>query len=274
MKSPILVSIPHGGWKVADEIKNIWALSNEDAFHDGDPFTSKIYNFSDRVEFQIVMEYYRAVVDLNRQPDDIAPKNPDGVIKSHTCWNVPVYKKESLPDERLKKLLLDKYYFPYHKQLGEQIKNSDLKLAVDCHSMAAKSPPIEADAGAVRPLICLGNLGDEYGQIEPVLNRVTCDQGLIRFMADEFRIMFQHEDLEVDPLDIATLNVPFNGGHITRCYGGQGVPFVQIEMSRALYLTKNYFDETNLNIKDSRINDLNRKVWKVLSNTVSNLVSH
>jgi len=42
MKVPILVSIPHGGWKVADEIKEIWALSKKDAFHDGDPLTSKM----------------------------------------------------------------------------------------------------------------------------------------------------------------------------------------------------------------------------------------
>jgi hypothetical protein len=49
------------------------------------------------------------------------------------------------------------------------------------------------------------------------------------------------------------------------------VPFVQIEMSRALYLTKKYFDETALKVKESRIKDLNEKVWTVLSNTVSNL---
>ena len=42
-------------------------------------------------------------------------------------------------------------------------------------------------------------------------------------------------------------------------------------MTRALYLTKNYFDETNLKVKESRIKDLNEKVWKVLSNTVRNL---
>ncbi|MFC2152445.1 N-formylglutamate amidohydrolase [Bacteroidota bacterium] len=271
MKAPILISIPHGGWKVADEIKDIWALSKKDAFHDGDPFTCKIYDFSDKVEFQIVMEYYRAVIDLNRQPDDIAPQNPDGVIKSHTCWNVPVYKKETLPDEMLKKILLDKYYFPYHKQMEEQIKNPAIKLAVDCHSMSATSPPIEADAGAVRPLICLGNLGDENGEIESVFNRITCDPELIKFMADEFRLVFQYEDLEVVPPAIATTNVPFSGGNITRLYGGQGVPFVQIEMSRALYLSKDYFDETNFTVKESRLKDLNEKIWKVLSNTLKNL---
>ena len=271
MKAPILVSIPHGGWKVGEEIKEIWALSKKDAFHDGDPLTNQIYDFSDRVEIQIVMEYYRAMIDLNRQPDDIAPQNPDGVIKSLTCWNVPVYKQESLPDETLKKNLLQKYYFPYHKQLEEQIKNPNIKLAVDCHSMAAKSPPIEADAGVVRPLICLGNLGDENGEIESVFNRITCAPEAIRFMADEFRHVFQYEDLEVDPPAIATMNVPFNGGNITRRYGGRGVTFVQIEMSRALYLSKNYFDETNLQVKESRIKDLNEKVWKVLSNTIRNL---
>jgi len=42
-------------------------------------------------------------------------------------------------------------------------------------------------------------------------------------------------------------------------------------MSRALYLTKKYFDETNLEVKESRIKDLNDKVWKVLANTVRNL---
>jgi formiminoglutamase len=271
MKLPILVSVPHGGWKVAEEIRDIWALSKKDAFHDGDPLTNRIYDFHERVEFQITMEYYRAVVDLNRAPDDIAPENPDGVVKSHTCWNVPVYKPGTLPDDELKKILLDNYYFPYHKKLEEQVSNPNIKLIVDCHSMAAISPPIEEDAGTVRPLVCLGNLGDENGEIEPVFNRVTCDPELIRFMAEAFRLAFQHEDLEVDPPAVAAMNVPFNGGYITRSYGGAGVPLVQIEMSRALYINKASFDETTLTVKESRIRDLNGKIWQVLSNAAKNL---
>ncbi len=271
MKAPILVSIPHGGWKVADEIKDIWALSEREAFHDGDPCTSRIYDFADRVECQLVMEYYRAVVDLNRRPDDIAPANPDGVIKSHTCWNVPVYKPGGLPGEDLKRILLDRYYRPYHALLEERVGRSEFSLAVDCHSMAAQSPPIEEDAGAVRPLICLGNLGDERGEIEAEFKRVTCDPELIRFMADEFRTAFRHEDLQLEIPAAATLNVPFNGGYITRRYGGGRLPFVQIEMSRALYLAEPYFDEDSLRIKDSRISDLNAKVWRVLDKTAKNI---
>jgi len=271
MKEPILVSVPHGGWKVAEELRDIWALSEKDAFHDGDPFTARIYDFSDRVRTQIIMEYYRAVVDLNRHPEDTAPANPDGVIKSHTCWNVEVYKPGCLPDADLKKILLDKYYYPYHRFLETALLDKEIRLGVDCHSMAALSPPIEADAGTARPLICLGNLGDAGAEITEPFNRVTCPPPLTRFMAEEFSRVFQHEDVELEVPARSTMNVPFNGGFITRKVEEGAAPFVQIEMSRVLYLAQPHFDEQSLEIDPRRVADLNDKVWTVLKKTVKNL---
>ncbi|MCP3913954.1 MAG: N-formylglutamate amidohydrolase [bacterium] len=271
MREPLLISIPHGGWRVAEEVQHIWNLSDRDAFHDGDPCTSLIYDFSDRVSCQLVMEYYRAVVDLNRAPDDIAPANKDGVVKSHTCYDVEVYKPGCLPDEGLKQLLLDKYYHPYHRRMAESLKRADVKMGVDCHSMAAVSPPIEADAGTPRPLICVGNLGGADGEVAPPFNRITCSAELIRFMADEFANVLQHEDVEIEVPALATANVPFSGGRITQDMGGAGIPFVQIEMSRALYLSKAHFDESTLEVDGARIRDLNAKVWRVLEKAVRNL---
>jgi formiminoglutamase len=271
MKAPILISIPHGGWKVAKEIEHIWALSEKDALHDGDPFTARIYDFADKVSCQLAMEYYRAVVDLNRAPDDIAPKNKDGVIKSHTCYDVEVYKPGCLPDDSLKHVLLDKYYFPYHRQLQTWLDRDDVRFGVDCHSMAAVSPPIEQDAGTPRPLICLGNLGDAGGEVTPEFNRVTCSGEMIRFMCAEFAAVFRHEDLELEVPAAATMNLPFNGGYITRRMGNRGIPFVQIEMSRALYIRKPSFNDETLEIDDRRIRDLNGKVWTVLEKVVANL---
>jgi formiminoglutamase len=270
-KAPILVSIPHGGWKVAPELEGIWALSERDAFHDGDPLTARIYDLEDRVAVQLVMEYYRAVIDLNRAPDDIAPDNPDGVVKSHTCYNVEVYRPGCLPDEALKQTLLQRYYHPYHRALAEAIERDDVRLGVDCHSMAAVSPPIESDAGAPRPLICLGNLGDAAGEITEAFGRVTCPPELIRFVADEFTRVFAHEDVEIEVPAVATANVPFNGGYITRSVGGGPTPFFQIEMSRALYLTGACFDEQTLEVEQRRLRDLNAKVWQVLERTARNL---
>ena len=60
MRAPVLISIPHGGWKVPEELADIWALSAGDAFHDGDPITARIYDFSDRVSVQLMQN--RSVV--------------------------------------------------------------------------------------------------------------------------------------------------------------------------------------------------------------------
>lgn len=271
MKAPILVSIPHGGWRVAAELEGIWALSEKDAFHDGDPFTSRIYDFSDRVSAQLVMEYYRAVIDLNRAPDDIAPENPDGVIKSHTCYNVEVYRPGCLPDRALQQTLIERYYYPYHRTLAEALGRDDVRLGVDCHSMAAVSPPIERDAGTARPLICLGNLGDAQGQPTEPFNRVTCPPEMIRFVADEFSRVFSHEDVEIEVPMVTSANIPFSGGYITRQMGKGTTPFLQIEMSRALYLSRPFFDEHTLEVDERRLYDLNAKVWQVLQRTVQHL---
>jgi N-formylglutamate amidohydrolase len=67
------------------------------------------------------------------------------------------------------------------------------------------------------------------------------------------------------------MNVPFNGGYITRQTGAGAPPFVQIEMSRVLYLSKPHFDDRTLEIDDRRVKDLNAKVWKVLEKTVRNI---
>lgn len=271
MKAPILVSIPHGGWKVAPEVADIWALSEADAFHDGDPFTARIYDFGDRVNAQLVMEQYRAVIDLNRRPDDLAPQNPDGVVKSHTCYKVPVYKPGCLPGAELRQTLLDKYYYPYHRALDEAMARADIKLGVDCHSMAAVAPPIEACAGTPRPLICLGNLGDAKGEAAPPHSRVTCPAELLRFVAAELERVLEHEDVELAVPAVAALNVPFGGGHITRRVGAGPKPFLQIELSRVLYLVKPYFDDRTRQIDARRLRDLNAKIWQALQRTVQNL---
>ena len=271
MRAPMLVSAPHGGWRVPPELDDIWALSAADAFHDGDPLTARIYDFTERVEVQLVMEFYRAVVDLNRAPDDIAPANPDGVIKSHTCYNVEVYRPGCFPDEALRQELLDRYYFPYHRALAEALERNDVRLGVDCHSMAAVSPPIEADAGTPRPLICVGNLGDAAGEPCEPFNRLSCPPEIILFVAEEFERVLAHEDVEIEVPAVASANLPFSGGYITQTVGCGGTPFFQIEMSRALYLNRASFDEHSLEVDPRRVADLNHKVWTVLERTLRNL---
>ena len=147
--------------------------------------------------------------DLNRATDD---RRKDGVIKTHTCWDVPVYQHE--PSAATVAALLDAYYRPYHERLAH-LAGSAVKLAIDCHTMAAVGPPVAPDPGVERPWVCLSN-GDG-----------TCPQTWIEGLQRCFEDAFGPH---------VTINHPFTGGYITRRHAAE-MPWVQLELSRAPFAT-------------------------------------
>ena len=116
----------------------------------------------------------RAIVDLNRAPTDLPPGNPDGVVKTETTDKTLVYKPKKFPDDNKLKILLNKYYYPYHKRIDEMLNGSEIVMAFDCHSMLSFAPPIGDDAGTPRPLVCLSNGGNESGEPISETTDVLC----------------------------------------------------------------------------------------------------
>ncbi|UCH95710.1 MAG: N-formylglutamate amidohydrolase, partial [Candidatus Aminicenantes bacterium] len=140
---PVLISIPHGGTGTPEELINRICIRSKDIFDDMDPFTREIYDLEPGVIEVLTTDIARAFVDLNRAVDDLPPKNPDGIIKSMTCYKKPIYIKGKEPDEPLRQILVERYYHPYHRKLREiTSQNKEVKLALDCHSMAAEPPPL------------------------------------------------------------------------------------------------------------------------------------
>lgn len=209
MKLPLLASVPHAGWRVPPEAEPYCILTPKEIEEDGDVGAREIYAISDAVDAFQTTEIARAIVDLNRAADD---RRRDGVVKTHTCWNVPVYR-EPLPEDVVS-ALLERYYHPYHERLRE-LARSGVKLGVDCHTMAAEGPPVGPDPGARRPPVCLSNADG------------TCPQDWIEAFARCFRAGFG---------DGVTINDPFLGGYITRTHAAE-LPFFQIELSRAPFMT-------------------------------------
>lgn len=243
---PVLLSVPHGGDQVPPELAGRVAIGPAEILEDGDAFTREIYGVADCVRFVVDTSIARAFVDLNRSEGDLPPANPDGVIKSHTCYMKPVYAEGGAPDAALAERLLERYHRPYHRRIRE-ILADDVELALDCHSMAALGPDISADPGQRRPAVCLGNL---RGQ--------TCAPETLDRLAGCFRRAFGLPEHEV------ARNRPFAGGHITRTYGGRPVPWVQVELSRELYLRPPYFDEEALTIDPARLRELSEMFREVL----------
>jgi formiminoglutamase len=135
------------------------------------------------------------------------------VVKTHTCWNVLVYRE--FPPETVVKQLLDRYYYPYHARLKE-LAASNVQLGVDLHTMAANGPPVGPDPGRERPWVCLSNG-----------NGTTCPRDWIEALKACFEDGFGPN---------VRINDPFKGGFITRTHFAE-LPWIQVELLRGSFMS-------------------------------------
>ena len=209
MKLPILLSVPHAGRRIPPEVQDVCILTEKDIIEDGDVGAAEIYYpLEEKANAFVTTDIGRAIVDLNRAEDDFWK---DGVIKTHTCWDVPVYS--TYPSDETIAELITKYHRPYHARLSELAKTA--KIGIDCHTMAAFAPPVAPDSGAERPPVCLSNA------------EFTCPQEWIESLA---RCLSLSLDLPV------SINEPFKGGYIIRSHAKE-IHWIQLEYSRAPFLS-------------------------------------
>jgi N-formylglutamate deformylase len=255
-KLPFLISIPHGGTSVPEVIRPLLALTDDELRYHCDPDTRRIFRYTDRVEAFIDTQVSRMIVDLNRPPLPLPPKDPDGIIKLMTVDGKNVYRPGCLPDITLIHQLLRTHYFPYHQSIDELIDKNDVRMAFDCHSMLPVGSPGQKDAGRPRPLICLGNNGDPAGNPLPG-GITTCTaewlSTLARTFEEEFRIP-----------GMVALNDPFPGGFIVNShFWHKGIPWIQIEVNRSLYESDGAPESHNRRERIG-IPELSERIWQVL----------
>ena len=203
---PLLISVPHAGLAVPKEVAGLNLLTPAQIAADGDEGAAAIYGgLRERAVHFITTDIARAFVDLNRAEDDL---RKDGVIKTHTCWDEPIYR-EPLPPATIEALLA-RWHRPYHQRLTA-LAGSGAVFGVDCHTMSAYGPPVGPDIGQPRPEVCIGD-GDG-----------ACPRDWAEGLVDCFRRHFAGE---------VTLNRPFHGGYIVRAHAAE-LPWVMIELSRA-----------------------------------------
>ena len=203
---PLLVSVPHAGLTVPPEVVHLNRLTPREIAEDGDAGAREIYAvLKPNVAHFVTTEIARAFVDLNRAEDDI---RKDGVVKTHTCWDIPVYAEPLTAEQTA--ALLERYHRPYHSSLTA-LTHQDVILGVDCHTMAAAGPPIGPDTGLPRPQVCIG---DGNG---------ACPRHWVELLVDCFERQFPGQ---------ITLNQPFSGGYITQRHGKE-MPWVQLELNRS-----------------------------------------
>jgi len=208
-KLPMLISVPHAGLGVPSHVSDLCRLTEDDIIKDGDEGAGEIYfPLQNEVTAFVHAETARAIVDVNRSETD---RGKDGVIKTHTCWDIPVYKR--MPSEKTVANLINYFYHPYHEKLTAFAGN--VILGIDCHTMAPKGPPVGPDPGTRRPRVCLSNANG------------TCPKKWITLLAECFQKTFERG---------VSINHPFKGGFITRHHSRE-VPWIQVELSRSGFMS-------------------------------------
>ena len=210
MALPLLLSVPHAGLEVPPEVEPYCILDSAQIAADGDEGAAEIYALADHVETHMTTTVARVIVDLNRAVDDF---RPDGVIKTHTCWQEEVYSP--FPPPEVVQTLLERYWHPYHRQLQVHGTSGRFLLGVDGHTMAAVGPPVGSDAGKPRPRACISN--DDR----------TCPSEWLATLQESLAHQLGGE---------VTINTPFRGGYIIRTHAAER-PWLQVELSRAPYMT-------------------------------------
>lgn len=176
----------------------------------------------------------RAVIDLNRAPDELdpalihgitrAPHNPRvssglGVIPRVVAGGRAIYRgKLTLAEAETR---INRFWHPYHRALRDVIEATHAQfgeaILIDCHSMPHEAIDAHTKSGTPKPEIVLG---DRFG--------AAADSGIVAqveaaFLSAGFRV---------------ARNAPFAGAFVAQSYGRPSGRrhVIQVEIDRALYL--------------------------------------
>ena len=226
--APLLVSLPHDGTELPDDIAERMAESAR-RVPDTDWHVSRLYAFARELgASMIVPKYSRYVVDLNRPPDDesLYPgQNTTGLCPLVQFSNEPIYQEGQEPTKREIAQRVKKYWRPYHEALAEELTRirSQHGRVVLWEGHSIKS---------VVPFLFDGrlpdfNLGTSGG--------ASCSAGLQRKLV---HLLEAQKDFTF------VANGRFKGGYITRHYGKpiDGVDAIQLELAQLNYMNEDTFE--------------------------------
>ena len=219
---PLLVSMPHVGTDIPDEIA---ARMTPQALlkADTDWHLRELHGFLQDMDASVLSaRWSRYTIDLNRPQEDtnLYPgQDTTGLLPADTFHREPLDLPGCEPDAHDVRQRLERYWAPYHRQLDQELarmlRAHGAVVLWEAHSIASHVPRFFD--GKLPDL----NFGTADG--------ASCDPGLTCAVVDLARAQHQFT---------VALNGRFKGGHITRHYGQpqQRVHAIQLEMCQCLYM--------------------------------------
>ncbi len=226
--APLLVSLPHDGTEVPDDIA-VRLTPSARRVPDTDWHVSRLYAFANELgASMIVPAYSRYVIDLNRPRDNASlypGQNTTGLCPIVQFTGEAIYKAGEEPsgaeiEERIKS-----YWQPYHDALSAEI----------ARIRAARGRVVLWEGHSIRsvvPFLFEGRLPDfNLGTAGGASCSVALQSRLVEILAAERDHSY-------------VVNGRFKGGYITRRYGepAQDVEAIQLELAQRNYMDEDSFE--------------------------------
>jgi N-formylglutamate deformylase len=220
--APLLVSLPHDGSAVPDDIAARFTPSAREV-PDTDWHVSRLYSVARELGASILVpRHSRYVIDLNRPPDDVSlypGQNTTGLCPIVQFSGAPVYRDGEEPSPGEIASRIQRYWRPYHDALAGELQR--------LHAMHGRVVLWEGHSiKGELPFLFDGRLPD--------LNLGTAG-GTSCSAATQERL---EATLAAQSGYDWVVNGRFKGGYITRHYGkpAQGIDAVQLEISQRIYM--------------------------------------
>ncbi|MBL4658886.1 MAG: N-formylglutamate deformylase [Alcanivoracaceae bacterium] len=242
--SPILISIPHDGKVIPEDIAasmHDYALKTPDR----DFYVAQLMNFAKDFDISLLKtNISRYVIDMNRPADNTSlyPGQPVTELCPTTTFdNKDIYRHKP-SSEDIQHRITD-YWQPYHQIIADKLlvikQQHGFAVLIDAHSI--KSHVSRFFDGQLPDI----NIGTNSGQ--------SCGQ--------EFSDKFENV-LKAQNNYSYVFNGRFKGGYITRNYGQpqNNIHAIQIELSQINYLDENtnmYLSEKAEKLKTLLIRAIN-----------------
>jgi N-formylglutamate amidohydrolase len=256
-KLPVLILIPHGGYKIPDELSETTFINKEELFFEADTCANEIFSLKDIVYAVIDTEISRLFIDIDRQLTQLPPSSTDGIIKIKTAAGKRIFREGFFPNDLALANIIDRYYTSFHETAEKIIKTEGVKLILECHTMSPVGPKNSADTGMPRPLISLQNIIFSNDK-----SRYTCQVKLTENLIALFQKYFSKEDATVAKK--FEINNPLFSGYLLSRYGTGKIPMIRMSLSKSLFLSDEYLDINTLEVKPRRLFEIRDKISLIL----------
>ena len=225
--APLLVSLPHDGTLVPDDIA-ARLTPQARRVPDTDWHIARLYGFARELGASVLVpRHSRYVIDLNRGEDDVSlypGQNTTGLCPLVRFDGEPVYLDGQAPDGDEVRARVERYWRPYHDALRGELERLH----------AAHGRVVLWEGHSIRgelPFLFEGRLPDlNLG----TANGASAGEGLRRRLEAVLAAQSRYDWVH---------NGRFRGGHITRHSAdpARGIEAVQLEISQRVYMDEDAF---------------------------------